>query len=340
MKNIFVITLFAALIITSCGSGGSAFRLTGRLLNINQGEFYVYSAEEDVQGVDTIKVQAGRFEYKKEIPRATTLMIVFPNFTEQPIFAEPGGRVKIDGDASHLKDMTAEGSNDNKLMNTIRPRLADATEQQQLQITRDFITKHPTSRVGLYLVRRCILQSESPDFATAKTLISKMLAAQPKNGALIRMQKELQGRSAVKKNQTIPNFKATDTNGKTVDIKSLQQAEVGVVMTWTSWNVESVNALRQLNRMKKKVKSRLQIVAISLDTSTKECIKRIERDSIRGSIVCDEQAIDGSLYRSLGFMQTGEALILKKGKLTDHPHRADEITKQTEKALGLSHNDY
>ena len=38
-----------------------------------------------------------------ECQKEMTLMIVFPNFTEQPVFAAPGKSVDIKGDASHLK---------------------------------------------------------------------------------------------------------------------------------------------------------------------------------------------------------------------------------------------
>ena len=101
----------------SCGTDKRHFKIDGRLLNLNQGEFYVYSPDGSLGGVDTIKVQAGRFTYKVECQKEMTLMIVFPNFTEQPVFAAPGKSVDIKGDASHLKEMTVKGTKANELMN-------------------------------------------------------------------------------------------------------------------------------------------------------------------------------------------------------------------------------
>ncbi len=89
--------------LASCGTDSRHFKIDGRLLNVNQGEFYVYSPDGALPGLDTVKVQAGRFTKEIACDRPMTLMLVFPNFTEQPIFAQPGKTVDVKGDAYHLK---------------------------------------------------------------------------------------------------------------------------------------------------------------------------------------------------------------------------------------------
>jgi hypothetical protein len=61
-------TLFFILtcLLTSCGVSKGHFKLEGRILHINQGELYVYSLDGGTIGMDTIKIQGGRFAY--EIP--------------------------------------------------------------------------------------------------------------------------------------------------------------------------------------------------------------------------------------------------------------------------------
>lgn len=340
MRKQIAILLLAALVLASCGGKKSGFQLSGRLLSINQGQFYVYSAEGDVEGIDTITVRAGRFEYSKELPRATTLMLVFPNYTEQPIFAEPNASVKIDGDASHLKDMTVKGGSDNELMNAIRPQLADANPKERIKIAEDFIKQHPESRVGLYLVRYCLLQTDNPDFDRARSLVSAMLAKQPKSGALKRLQKELQGRGFVPMGSTLPAFTTTDIDGKAVDSKTVSRADVGVVIVWSTWNYESMNALRQLNRLKKKSKGSLQVIAISLDTSAKLCEDRMKTDSITFPLVCDEKSIESPLYRKLGLSQAGDCLVFEHGKLTQRGLKQVELKRKVATLLGLDPNAY
>ena len=79
-RNLFL--LFALLVLVSCGEDSKHFKIEGRLLQMNQGEFYVYSNDQCVDGIDTIKVQGGRFSYEIPCSSPSTLTIVFPNFSE------------------------------------------------------------------------------------------------------------------------------------------------------------------------------------------------------------------------------------------------------------------
>ena len=86
-KFAYIISLIFIIALTSCGVSSGHFKLEGKFLNMNQGEFYVYSTDGGIDGVDTIKVVGGRFSYEMPCTESHTLMIVFPNFSEQPIFA-------------------------------------------------------------------------------------------------------------------------------------------------------------------------------------------------------------------------------------------------------------
>ena len=79
-------------ILVSCGTRKGHFKIEGRFLHINQGELYVYSPDGGIDGMDTIKIDAGRFAYETPMKRNSTLMLVFPNFSEHPVFAESGGQ--------------------------------------------------------------------------------------------------------------------------------------------------------------------------------------------------------------------------------------------------------
>ena len=126
MKHLYILIL-AVLTLASCGTDSRHFKLEGRLLNLNQGEFYVYCPDGAMRGLDTIKVQAGRFSYITECDAPKTLVIVFPNYTEQPVFAQPGKSVDIEGEASHLKEMKVTGTKDNELMNGFRKQVASCS---------------------------------------------------------------------------------------------------------------------------------------------------------------------------------------------------------------------
>ena len=113
----------AALLLTACGVDSEKFRIEGRLRNINQGEFWVYSPDGGIDGMDTMQVRNGRFSYETTLRIPATFVIVFPNYSEQPVFAEPGEKVEIKGDATHLKEMLIKGTDDNDDMTKLRMEL-------------------------------------------------------------------------------------------------------------------------------------------------------------------------------------------------------------------------
>lgn len=106
--------------------------MDGRLLNLNQGEFYVYSPDGVFDGIDTIKVEGGRFTLETQCKESGTLVIVFPNFSEVPVFAEPGKSVSVKGDASHLKEIEIEGTKENELMTAFRQQLVKASPPEEM----------------------------------------------------------------------------------------------------------------------------------------------------------------------------------------------------------------
>lgn len=262
-----VLTLVAALVCTSCGTDSRHFRIDGRLLHLNQGEFYVYSPDGTINGLDTIKVQAGRFSYEVACDRPMTLMIVFPNFTEQPVFAQPGKSVDLKGDASHLKDMTVKGTKDNELMNKFREMIHNAAPPEMKKCAQLFVQDHPESRVGAYLVDRYFIHDANPDTKTAVRLVDLMIEKQPDNGYLKRQKRQLTASFVATKGADIPNVLGTTVDGKTIGRVQLTKAPVTVVCALATWKYESMSQFRRLAAYAASQQGRVAVVGVSIDAS-------------------------------------------------------------------------
>lgn len=262
-----VFTLVAALVCTSCGTDSRHFRIDGRLLHLNQGEFYVYSPDGTINGLDTIKVQAGRFSYEVACDRPMTLMIVFPNFTEQPVFAQPGKSVDLKGDASHLKEMTVKGTKDNELMNKFREMIHNAAPPEMKKCAQLFVEDHPESRVGAYLVDRYFIHDANPDTKTAVRLIDLMIEKQPDNGYLKRQKRQLTASFVATKGADIPNVLGTTVDGKTIGRVQLTKAPVTVVCALATWKYESMSQFRRLAAYAASQQGRVAVVGVSIDAS-------------------------------------------------------------------------
>lgn len=262
-----VFTLVAALVCTSCGTDSRHFRIDGRLLHLNQGEFYVYSPDGTINGLDTIKVQAGRFSYEVACDRPMTLMIVFPNFTEQPVFAQPGKSVDLKGDASHLKEMTVKGTKDNKLMNKFREMIRNAAPPEMKKCAQLFVQDHPESRVGAYLVDRYFIHDANPDTKNAVRLVDLMIEKQPENGYLKRQKRQLTASFVATKGADIPNVLGTTVDGKTIGRVQLTKAPVTVVCALATWKYESMSQFRRLAAYAASQQGRVAVVGVSIDAS-------------------------------------------------------------------------
>lgn len=262
-----VFTLVAALVCTSCGTDSRHFRIDGRLLHLNQGEFYVYSPDGTINGLDTIKVQAGRFSYEVACDRPMTLMIVFPNFTEQPVFAQPGKSVDLKGDASHLKEMTVKGTKDNELMNKFREMIRNAAPPEMKKCAQLFVQDHPESRVGAYLVDRYFIHDANPDTKTAVRLVDLMIEKQPENGYLKRQKRQLTASFVATKGADIPNVLGTTVDGKTIGRVQLTKTPVTVVCALATWKYESMSQFRRLAAYAASQQGRVAVVGVSIDAS-------------------------------------------------------------------------
>ncbi len=297
------------LLLLSCGVDSDRFRLEGRLRNMNQGEFWVYSLDGSIDGIDTISVHEGRFAYETAMRSPSTLVVIFPNYSEQPVFAKPGEKVDIKGDASHLREMTINGTDDNEDMTKLRLELNRAMPPDVPKKVEAFIRENPESPVSIYLLQRYFLVEGEGNYKKAAELVNLMATKQPDNGKLIKWKKELPILRNGARNNKLQAFAAKDVKGRSVSQADLKR-QVNVVSVWASWSFQSVDMQRRLARLKDDFGDKLGIVSICLDGRPAECKTRVERDSIPWKTVCDGKVWKTPLLAKFGVADVPTNLII------------------------------
>ena len=255
-------------------------------------------------------------------------MIVFPNFTEQPVFAQPGKSVDIKGDASHLKEMTVKGTKDNELMNSFREQIHSASPLEQAKYARQFVEDHPASLVSPYLVRRYFIANVRPDLRTAAQLLKRIEAAQPDNGYVHRLQGMISGRSIINVGSNLPQFRTSTIDGSFISSKQLLAAPNAVVVAWATWNFNSLSMLRMLLQNQQDKAEKPLIVSICLDPSVETCKKTMEQNNISCPTVCDGNMVDGTLFKKLGFSSVPDNILIQKGKITGVSLSNEELSSR------------
>ncbi len=296
-RLLYIVSL--TLVLVSCGSRSGYFKLEGRLLNLNQGEFFIYSPDGVFDGIDTIKVEGGRFSYQTKCKGDGTLVIVFPNFSEQPVFAQSGKSVSIKGDASHLKEIQVKGTKENELMDNFRKQVANASSQEMAKYAEQFITDNPKSLAAVYVLTKILATNDKMDFDKLLKLAETIKKAQPNNNNVARFIRSIKFKKNGDSGSTIPTFTAVDIDGKNVT-NSVLKGKVAVVYTWASWNYESRTIRDKLNRLKNDYGNKLVLFSINLDSSKQTCKQNAKKDSTSTAIICDQLMFDSPLLDKFG----------------------------------------
>ncbi len=323
--------LASLFILTACGVDSNRFRLEGRFRNMNQGEFLVYSTDGGIDGVDTVQVRNGRFSYETTLRMPSTFIIVFPNYSELPVFAQPGKSISIKGDVSHLKEIAVGGTDANDDMTKLRMQLNKLMPPEVPGAVEEFIKDNPESQICPYLLQHYFLQIPEPDYKKAYELVGIMLKKKPEDGMLMRWQKELKALRNDVRNGKLPAFSGTDVKGRSVSQNDLK-SKVNVLSVWVSWNFMSIDTQRRLQDLKRTYGDKLSIVSICLDGDINDCKKRLNRDSIQWKTICDGRMWQTPVLAKLGVGSLPANWIIdQKGVIVDHnlsPQQMEEKIKE------------
>ena len=326
MKRVLLF-LTLALVLVSCGTRKGYFTIEGRFLNLNQGEFYVYSTDGVINGVDTIKVNGGRFALEIPCANKGTLVMVFPNYSEQPVFAESGATVDIKADASHLKEMKVTGTDDNKLMTDFRLATASSSPPEIQKLAEHFISDNPESLVAVYLLRKYFVSNASADKKKAAQLLKTIKEAQPKNGTVTRMEQELRIAASAPVGSKLPAFTVRGINGSVVSSASFK-GKTTIICTWASWCSNSGNMMRQISDIVSSANDNTTALGISLDASKESCSNAMEQYGIKVACVCDGMLFDSPLLHKLGLQAVPSNIIVdSNGKIIARNINTEDLDK-------------
>lgn len=314
MRNILILL---TLVLVACGPDDKHFAIDGHFLNLNQGEFIVYSPDGAMPAVDTIFVEGGRFDYEGLCIAEGTAVIIMPNGQQIPVFVQPGMSYSINGNAQNLKELKVKGSDENKLMNKFRESIADITPTQiPTKQVSDFVKENPQSIVSPYIIRRYLLEGSNPDYATATTLLDIILKTRKDDAALTVLRRKVGALKSVSNGCRLPSFSVSDINGKTVSSDQMSSG-TWIICSFATWDFDSANQLRRIKSTKNDKSADWHIVGISFDASKINCRNSMAYDIDDYTIICDEKMTETPLAEQLCLPRTNIAIIVKDGKIVE-----------------------
>lgn len=332
-KSRYTLLLLVLLVLASCSKHEGRFVIEGTFRGFNQGELYVYGIDGK-RKLDTVGVNKGQFEYRIPLEDTITLVIMFPNFSEIPVFAESGADVKIEGDANHLKEIQVKGTPLNEQMTTFRLQTSKMTPPEVTKAAESFIHENPESPASRYILDRYIIRVPEIDYAKARELIEVIRKACPDDERLALLSTQFEGLAAYNKpGSKLPAFTATDLKGRRLTNADLK-AKVNVITLWATWNHESMAIQNLLLRLQGKYESDLKVVGVCLDADPRECRRILANDSVQWSTVCDGQMWLSPILQKTGLCYLPDNILVDaQGKIIAHTLNYQQMTNKLRELL-------
>lgn len=281
----FILYYFIAFTLLSCGNPQGQFRLTGEFEHLQQGEFYLYCPEQGQISFDTIKLTNGKFEYQRELQEEVTFYLLYPNFTEQVIFAKGGTNIKIKGDAQKLTETEVLGTKDNELLTEFRLKHLKKTLEEQIADATKFIQENPKSQVSKYLFKKYFLDGICTDTTKIIQTYDIISQAQPESPDIIKWKNLVETKS---KGININEFKKLNfiTAEKDTVTTETFKGKPLLITIWASWLNNSYHNF-QTKRLWTKYQDSVQVLSISLDLSMSDLNEGIKRSDILWPVYCN-----------------------------------------------------
>ena len=300
---------------------------------MNQGQFFVYSPDGAIRGIDTIMVQGGRFAYEIPCEEEGTIVIVLPNYSEIPVFVEPGKSVDLKADASHIKDIEVTGTDANDRMTKWRKNTSSQSPDGLMKQAEQFIRENPSSIISRWMLRKYFIVTAKPDLKKARELVKLMSEKNDKDVSIIRLSVGLEN-VPLQVGDMLPAFTAKDLQGKSVQASQYRIGKT-VILVWATWDYDGINVsrrvFRKIEEMKSQGKQVPKVLGVSIDASAVDAKRTVGNDSTAWSTVCDGLMWNSPVVKVIGTTKVPDNFVLENGKVKACHLGIEELIKEIEK---------
>lgn len=311
MPRLVIYILWSALpaLLTACGPGRGEVRVQGEIGHVRHAELYLYCADGTAEGIDTLRVEKGKFKGDISVSEPCLYTLLLQNFTEYSIILEPGATVSISGDAQNLAGMDVAGTEENELLTEFRMRTLGKSEADVRRAAADFIRSHSGSLAAVAVLRDVFARQQYPDPATVSSLLSVLKKAQPKSRALRHVEQALRPKLVCPPGKPLPDFSAPTIAGGTVSTSDFAGKPLVIALVAT-WAQNFNEQLRLLHEARRNGPEGLQIMLVSLDTDTIRLRQRLATDSLRAPVVCDGKSFASPTAQAIGAQYVSTSILV------------------------------
>ena len=308
MKNLAYIAISFALL--CCTGHPKEARLKGEFANLEQGEFLIYSTDEALDRLDTLRIVDGIFSYTVQ---PATLHILYPNQSELVVFAGPGDDIVIKGDAQNLSEVEVSGSEDNELYTEFRQETNGKSAEETKNIAHNYILEYPTHAVSRYLFTTYYLCDEEASVKETTALYDSLCRACPDDLALSKLSSRVRSLGLLRVGNPLPDFSLTlkpGHGGNGTEQRIIKKGDYNgkllLIAFWANWKGGSAGAIYRARRLRRELKGKgkdIELISYSLDADESQLYRNEERDSIDFPSYCDFLSLSSPLVQKWGIRE-------------------------------------
>jgi len=311
VKNLAYIAISFALL--CCTGHPKEARLEGEFANLEQGEFLIYSTDEALDRLDTLRILDGIFSYTLPTVQPATLHILYPNQSELVVFAGPGDDIVIKGDAQNLSEVEVSGSEDNELYTEFRQETNGKSAEETKNIAHNYILEYPTHAVSRYLFTTYYLCDEEASVKETTALYDSLCRACPDDLALSKLSSRVRSLGLLRVGNPLPDFSLTlkpGHGGNGAEQRTIKKGDYNgkllLIAFWANWKGGSAGAIYRARRLRRELKGKgkdIELISYSLDADESQLYRNEERDSIDFPSYCDFLSLSSPLVQKWGIRE-------------------------------------
>lgn len=300
-----------AAIVSACSNHPDSIHITGKFSHLDQGEFLIYSSDGAIEGMDSLHIRDGRFDYDLTLEQNATLHILYPNFSQLTVFASAGDDITIEGDAQNLSEVTVKGSKDNELFTAMRKEIKGQGDSTVLATARNYALANPSSALSRYILRTYFLQNKKASRQQVTELYDSLMRSNPEDAQLGQLSAAVRNHHRLDSGLVIPPFQLqlrgnefTKQRTDSIVSDTTFRGKHLLMIFWATWYNGSRTALFYARQHRNKTQMKGQaILSYSLDYSAKDLASAEVRDSISYASYCDFQSLSSPLAKRWGITE-------------------------------------
>ena len=298
VSQFFLFFLLLSLL-AACSVPEDRVFIKGEIEGIRQAEFYVYNEEGIKEGVDTIHIYGGEFEYECKLDSPVILTLLYPNFSRTYLVAEPGTQLKMKGQASKLSAVDISGSKENELLTKFRQQNSGKSDKDLQMAAAQFVRDHSQSLAALAVFKRYCVQREKYDGETVLPLLDELQKSQPYNPVVKMAEEQFRSQLNTSVGSKLPDFEAVTLKGDTITNKDFAHKKLLIVF-WSPWCTNSYAVTEAISRIENKNPGLLQVLVVSVDYNKAPTEVRMKQSNVLSPAVCEGRAFDSPIAKTFG----------------------------------------